>query len=137
MISFVPTSRSFRWRNIVTIPCAIAILLYVASIGSLAWLNQKTPLDLTPCPFKQVTGLPCFLCGGTRASFALAQGDVVSSFLFNPLVCVALLVTACLFLLKVVAGFRIKIVPIHRNWLWLGAILLVAVNWTWVILHLK
>lgn len=28
------------------------------------------------CPFAQITGKPCVLCGGSRALFAICQGDI-------------------------------------------------------------
>jgi hypothetical protein len=49
---------------------------------------------MPPCPFRTVTGLPCPLCGGTRAFAWVARGD--SGFLhynaFWVLVAVALIV---------------------------------------------
>ena len=136
MVSFVPTSRVFRWPSAVTWPCGIALVLYPASIGAFAWLNQQTQHDFAPCLFKNVTGAPCFLCGGTRASFSLAKGDLVSAFLFNPLVSAVLILAVALTCLKVVAGLRIKVAPHARSWLWLAAISAVAVNWIFVFNHL-
>ena len=41
-----------------------------------------------PCPLRAVTGVPCPLCGMTRASIALLRGDVGAAVGFNPLVLV-------------------------------------------------
>ena len=43
------------------------------------------------CPFKLLTGLPCPLCGLTRACFALLHGDWVSALRLNPLAPVAVM----------------------------------------------
>ena len=55
-----------------------------------------------PCPFRAVTGLPCPVCGGTRAFVAVARGD--SAFLhFNAfwvLFAVALVIAGCVVLLS-------------------------------------
>lgn len=36
-----------------------------------------------PCPFHELTGLLCPLCGGTRAVLRLLEGDVVGSLGLN------------------------------------------------------
>jgi hypothetical protein len=38
-----------------------------------------------PCPFHEVTGLLCPLCGGTRAVLRLLDGDLVGSLGLHPL----------------------------------------------------
>ena len=38
----------------------------------------------TVCIFNAVTGLPCFLCGITRAVMALLNGDIAASLAFFP-----------------------------------------------------
>jgi hypothetical protein len=40
---------------------------------------------------KNLTGLPCPFCGGTRAVFALLRGDLLQAFWFNPLATIGLL----------------------------------------------
>ncbi len=37
-----------------------------------------------PCPFRTITGLPCPLCGMTRAVSAALHGDVIASLRFQP-----------------------------------------------------
>jgi len=136
MISFVPTSRKFHRPEVLTWPLVVISVLYVFSIAALAWIKNHTDYGFTPCLLKNVTGVPCFLCGGTRASLALIQGDVIRSLLFNPLVCLGWLLLVALFLLKVIAGLRIQLTPIPRGWLWIGAIAAVTANWAFVITRL-
>jgi hypothetical protein len=38
-----------------------------------------------PCPFHEITGLLCPLCGGTRAVLRLFEGDLAGSLGFHPL----------------------------------------------------
>lgn len=47
-----------------------------------------------PCLFREMTGLYCPGCGGTRAVKALLRGDIVTSFLYHPLVLYCALVAA-------------------------------------------
>jgi len=42
------------------------------------------PIGLA-CPLKAMTGLDCPLCGATRATFALARGDIGAALDFNAL----------------------------------------------------
>ena len=41
--------------------------------------------EFTVCFFKNITGLPCPSCGATRAAAMIVDGNIVSSFLLNPL----------------------------------------------------
>ena len=47
-----------------------------------------------PCLFQELTGLYCPGCGGTRAVKALLKGDVITSFLYHPLIIYVILVAA-------------------------------------------
>jgi len=57
---------------------------------------------LPPCPFRTLTGLPCAMCGGTRAFTHIARGD--ATFLnynaFWVLVAVAMIVAGVVVLIK-------------------------------------
>lgn len=48
-----------------------ALLVALILFGYFNWL-----LPHQPCGFRSVTGLPCVLCGGTRATTALLHGDL-------------------------------------------------------------
>ena len=66
----------------------IPILIFC--LGGLFWIKYHMPREghtpqVTVCPVKKVTGLPCPSCGSTRAVVSLVQGDVKKSFLENPI----------------------------------------------------
>ena len=83
---------------------------------------------LPPCPFLSVTGLPCPLCGATRA-FALAvRGDGGWTAYNAPWVVLA--VATALAGVAVLAGWRPRPGP---RALWAAAALFVAVAWAYAL----
>ena len=64
-----------QWRATLTLlwPAALAGAPYLLSLGSI-------PL----CAFRQLSGQPCPLCGGTRACAALAEGNFAQAWALNP-----------------------------------------------------
>jgi hypothetical protein len=46
-------------------------------------------LNLGPCPWRFMTGVPCPTCGGTRAVMALSRLEVPAALELNPLVAAA------------------------------------------------
>ncbi|EOT42567.1 DUF2752 domain-containing protein [Enterococcus dispar] len=48
-------------------------------------------VGLLECPLKAVTGLPCPVCGMTRAFVHLAQGEITTAFYYHPLFWVIIL----------------------------------------------
>lgn len=67
------TAGERQWRAVVTLGWPLAL-------GAAPLLLARVPL----CAFRQFTGLPCPLCGGTHACAALAQGDVTAAWQANP-----------------------------------------------------
>jgi len=57
------------------------VLLLLAAVGFVPLERNPMPL----CAFKNLTGLPCPLCGGTRAAHALLNGDFGRAVYLNPL----------------------------------------------------
>ena len=51
------------------------------------------------CVFRNVTGLPCPFCGGTRSVGSILSGDLAEAWSFNPLGFAAILIL-CLALLR-------------------------------------
>jgi len=91
---------------------------------------------LPACFVKELTGLPCPTCGGTRAALALAGLDVPGALRWNPLVAAGLV----LFVAGgVVAGVlaltdRLPREPVRMP-LWLRAAVVMAVvgSWVWLV----
>ncbi|MEZ5299668.1 MAG: DUF2752 domain-containing protein [Verrucomicrobiales bacterium] len=117
----------------------IGTAFFGASIAALYFVNRAAGTEYSVCPMLNLTGVPCFFCGGTRASFALLHGQVIEAIQWNPLVALA----AAFFLVQAVLkfGFGKKFILsgrlADRRFLWGAAIVLVAANWWWVIWHLK
>jgi len=51
--------------------------IVVAVLAGIGW-------DVWPCPFRQLTGLPCPGCGMTRACLAMLRGNWAAVWKFNP-----------------------------------------------------
>lgn len=77
-------------RRADAIPVAgiLAIATLLSALGARVVLVLPGGAWTTPllCPFRAMTGLPCFACGGTRALGALASGRWAQALQFNPLV---------------------------------------------------
>ena len=93
-------------------------------VGLAVWFS--VPL----CPFAIVTRHPCPGCGLTRATLALARGDVASALHFHPLapLVVPLIVGAIVYnvLLYLRAGKRAATETLQGRWVTLGGIALGA-----------
>lgn len=57
----------------------------IVMIVVLAVLAVLILTGIYTCPFKAITGLPCPLCGATRAHMAVFRGDIKGAFHFHPL----------------------------------------------------
>jgi hypothetical protein len=97
---------------------------------------------LPPCLFRVMTGIPCLACGGTHCVMALAHFDVTSALRSNPLIGLALM-AIIIFSLMVLIGLVIRrrllisLSVIEKRGLRIGLILLIAINWAYLILVMK
>jgi hypothetical protein len=88
---------------------------------ALAWPRLPVHPPIA-CPLRTITGVPCPLCGMTRAVVALVHGHVVESLRFNPAgIAVAFLALA------LIAGLRPERVRVPP---WV-LIMLAALLWAW------
>jgi hypothetical protein len=89
-----PAQKRLRWALV----GLLGVFLAVFAIIPLAPLGAG-PLPF--CGFRSLSGLPCPLCGGTRAAQATLQGDLARALYLNPL---AIAVIAALVLLLLTAA---------------------------------
>jgi hypothetical protein len=84
--------RNETWRRLSNIALPVALgLAVIAGIVILRTFDPNAPGNFFPkCIFKAFTGFDCIGCGLTRALHALAHGDLVRAFDFNPLAMLAL-----------------------------------------------
>ena len=64
-----------QWRAALTLCWPLAL-----GAAPLLLAVEQVPL----CAFRELSGLPCPLCGGTHAYAALAQGDLLAAWQANP-----------------------------------------------------
>ncbi len=112
----------------------VATVLWLLGIAAFTWLNHHLGTQYTICPLKNLSGIPCPGCGGTRAALALAGGRFVQALSFNPL-STLLLLCSPLFLF---AWMRNRKRPSADRWhpgrlFWTIVLALVLSNWYFVI----
>lgn len=121
---------SDRWIGIYA--GAVSVML----VGAAPMAASAASL-MPPCPFRSVTGLPCPTCGATHAVVALSRLNWGGALAANPLVTIG----ACALILGGLAAGTAALLgrplrepswgPVSR---W-SAILLVLLNWVWVLAH--
>ena len=111
-------------------------LWFVSAVSALALIPVLTQLAaMAPaCTFRELTGVPCFTCGSTRAVLSLKAGEVLRALDFNPLTALGSLCfvaggLAAPWLLPKTAGWRLP-----KRWTWIVAGVFVL-NWVYLILR--
>ena len=117
----------------------LALLWLAAAISALAlrplWL-AIAPL-LRPCVFRSLTGLPCPTCGTTRAAAVFLDGHIITALAANPLAAAAgllFVIGAPVATIWAIARWPVPRLPTPLpRWMRIGAVLLLIVNWLYVI----
>jgi len=112
-----------------------AIALAAAVLAHLA--TPLVPL-LPGCLFRELTGLPCPTCGTAHAAVALARLDVPHAIAFNPLAtlgALVFLVGGVAAAVASLAGRPLTEPRLSGTALRAAALLAVASNWAWLLLH--
>ena len=108
----VPASKRRRsgGEGVLTLPAHVErrhVLAAGAGCAALAVVGLVDPSRHTlapPCPLQALTGLDCPLCGATRATHALLNGQLATALDFNALYVLALPVLGVVMLLWLVRG---------------------------------
>ena len=66
-------------------PSKKEILKLIPAAAALAMLSVLVVLRIYKCPLDFVFGIPCPLCGITRALLSLLDGDISMAFYYHPL----------------------------------------------------
>jgi hypothetical protein len=84
----VRIAESSRRADAIPVAGILAIATLLSALGARVVLVLPAGAWTYPllCPFRIMTGLPCFACGGTRALGALASGRWAQALQLNPLV---------------------------------------------------
>ena len=118
----------------------ISLITGLIGLMVIARVALHFQLPMPSCPLRELTGVPCPLCGSTRTFAALARLDFAAALRLNPLVCVAACGATALWLLvvlrteKSLAWLRSLLVR-GAMWKWLLAVAL-ALNWLYLWLPL-
>lgn len=76
------------------VPAAMFLFVPLWFLPLGAWLVQTGWMAFGTCGMKKLVGLPCLMCGATRATVHLLYGDVVSALAMQPFVTVAWMLLA-------------------------------------------
>jgi len=96
---------------------------------------------LPSCPIHDLTGLPCPTCGSSRSIVYLAQGNILSSLMINPLAALCVIAAILYFLYSLVAfalGFskiNIQNTEREKNIIRICALSLILANWLYLGVH--
>jgi Protein of unknown function (DUF2752) len=87
-----PHRTAWRPRSV---PEQLALVGLACVPAAFVWpaVHDATGAELL-CPLRTLTGVPCPLCGMTRAATSLAAGDLGASLAYNPFLLVLALATA-------------------------------------------
>ena len=114
----------------------VIVGLWVLTAWAAVWLNRITGAGHTLCPFKRLTALPCPTCGAARGAAAILHGDLVTPWIYNPLLFGLLSVAGGLLLVRLLTGTAIRLHASHRerSVAWGLFFIVILANWVYLIL---
>ena len=130
-----------RWPEVLVAP--VITFLAVILMLCVARIYDRLPVRPPACGFKNTFGIPCVSCGGTRSMKALSRGHFAEAIRFNP-AAVTGVAASLVWFLSGLARFSLATPApssetAHRRIKYGTAItlLLLAMNWAYLILFLK
>lgn len=95
----------------------------------LYFLKLQDYISIPVCPFYTYLGWYCPACGGTRAVISLLKFDLISSFLFNPIVIYAIFFTSLYLITEFINITFYKKINIPFKLIFKIGILILVINW--------
>ena len=134
--------RKFGWTRISICQRGLRVAVVVVLLGGFALLSGPRPparISLLPCGLHALTGLPCPLCGGTRAARAILAGNwdcavYLNALAFPALILVALLMAALS--VEAIFGRDVLSWSAAAGWVARWGPLLIALTIVWWLPHL-
>ncbi len=68
------------------LPVGALVMVPLGFVPLAIWLLTTYPQEKGGCLMKMLWGLPCLTCGGTRATTALLQGELLVALRLQPLI---------------------------------------------------
>lgn len=114
----------------------MVVAVWVALGGAITYLAGRAGRKVVLCLFKRLTGFPCPTCGLGRGLLRVLQGDPAGAWLHNPLVFSVLAIFLAATGLRLAAGrkIQIRLTRAERFAAWVAGVVLVLVNWAYVII---
>ena len=114
----------------------LLVLGWLALGAGVLWLGAYLGQPTEICLFKRLTGLACPTCGFTRGALCLLRGQLGQAWLHNPLLFSVLALFFADTGSRLLFGrvVRIHLTQVERTFAWPVACVLLALNWTYVIL---
>lgn len=111
----------------------ITVIALTFLTGLLIMLCRNVPAfaDLMNCKFKEVSGLPCPSCGGTRAVICLVHGQILKSLYYHAAVIYIVVLCVIFFItqsLQQLTKGRIKGLCWH-NWYWMTGLAIYIIQY--------
>ena len=112
-------------------------LLWLALVLAAVYLSIKSGKIVDLCLFKRLTHILCPTCGATREVLNVFKGNFWSAFLFNPLIFLAGFLFIIIGIIRFLFGRTIKInlSKIEKKIIWAALIVLLLINWAYLIVY--
>ncbi|MBP3325800.1 MAG: DUF2752 domain-containing protein [Coprococcus sp.] len=111
----------------------ITVMAITVLTGLFMILCRNVPAfaDMMTCKFKEVSGLPCPSCGGTRAVICLLHGQILKSLYYHAAVIYIVVLCVIFFVsqsLQQLTKGRIRGLGWH-NWYWIAGLAIYIVQY--------
>lgn len=119
-------------RRTTTLILHIAGVFQVVLFVLAVLLTKDSPVfRVGDCSFRELVGLYCFGCGGTRSVMALLRGDLISSFIYYPTLPITLVMILYWDVVLLLAHIKKKTSLLRlAPWqMWLAVPILILVQW--------